>query len=301
VSHRATLWLALWSVYLIWGSTYLGIELAGETIPPIFAAGVRFLLAGLLMAGFVVWRGGLGLLRVSRAALGAAALVGVLLPGANALLFVAERDVPIGLASLIIGSVPLWLVLLRTCAGDRPKRAALAGTVAGFAGLAILVRPQGGATVGGLVLVLGSAIAWSVGSFVSGRLPMPANAFVATALEMISGGIVLLPLGIALALHDGESLDPGTFSSRSLAGFAYLVVFGSLIGFTAYVWLLGNAPIGTVATYAYVNPVVAIVLGAIVLDESITWPILLGAGLVLASVAVVIRDESEPIAEPVRE
>lgn len=289
---RGKVWLALWTVYLIWGSTYLGIELAGETIPPVFAAGVRFLLAGLLMAAFVLWRRGQAPFRVSRASLGSAALVGVLLPGANALLFIAERDVPIGLASLVIGSVPLWVVLLRSGAGDRPGRVAVAGTVVGFAGLALLVRPQGGATVAGLALVVASSVAWSLGSFLSPRLPLPQDALAATALEMLVGGAVLLPAGVALALVQGETLDPATFSGRSVGGFAYLVGFGSLVGFTAYVWLLGNAPIGTVATYAYVNPVVAILLGMIVLDEAVTWSIVAGACLVLASVAVVIRQES---------
>jgi drug/metabolite transporter (DMT)-like permease len=295
VSPRATLWLALWAVYLIWGSTYLGIALAGETIPPVFAAGARFVLAGLLMAGIVLWRRGWAPFRIGRAELASAAVVGLLLPGANAILFVAERDVPTGLASLVIGSVPLWIVLLRTIARDRPNTAAVAGTVVGFAGLALLVRPQGGATLGGMLLVLASAIAWSLGSFLSARLPLPADALAATTVEMLVGGLVLLPVGVALAVADGESLDPSTFSARSIGGFVYLVVFGSLIGYTAYVWLLANAPIGTVATYAYVNPIVAIALGALVLDEAITWTIAAGAVLVLASVAVVIRQDADAV------
>ena len=230
MSPRAKLWLALWAVYLIWGSTYLGIALAGETIPPVFAAGVRFVLAGLLMAALVLWRRGRAPFRIGRAEFVSAAVVGVLLPGANALLFVAERDVPTGLASLVIGSVPLWIVLMRTIARDRPNTAAIAGTAVGFAGLALLVRPQGGATVGGMLLVLGSAIMWSLGSFLSARLPLPADALAATTVEMLVGGLVLLPAGVALALAQGESLDPATFSARSIGGFVYLVVFGSLVG-----------------------------------------------------------------------
>ncbi len=295
MSPRAKLWLALWTVYLIWGSTYLGIALAGETIPPVFAAGVRFVVAGLLMAGLVLWRRGRAPFRIGRPELASAALIGLLLPGANAMLFVAERDVPTGLASLVIGSVPLWIVLLRTVARDRPNTAAIASTIVGFAGLALLVRPQGGATLGGMLLVLGSAIAWSVGSFLAARLPLPADALAATTVEMLAGGLVLLPLGVALAVAQGESLDPASFSARSIGGFVYLVVFGSLIAYTAYVWLLANAPIGTVATYAYVNPVVAIALGAIVLNEAITWTIAAGAVLVLASVAVVIRQDAEVV------
>jgi drug/metabolite transporter (DMT)-like permease len=289
MSHRARVWVALWTVYLIWGSTYLGIELAGETIPPLFAAGVRFMLAGLLMAGIAGWRRGFGVFRVTRAELASCALVGVLLPGANAVLFIAERHVPTGLSALIIGSVPLWVVLMRSATGDRPHASALAGVGLGFCGLVLLVRPSGGAPLWSLLLVVCSALMWATGSFLSSRLPLPGDSFAATALEMLAGGLVLLPLGLATT-HP----DFGAFSGRSIFGFFYLVTFGSLIGYTAYVWLLDNAPIQRVATYAYVNPVVAIGLGAVVLHEAITWTIGVGAAIVLASVAIVVRRETVP-------
>jgi drug/metabolite transporter (DMT)-like permease len=294
VSTRTRVWVALGSVYVIWGSTYLGIELAGETIPPLFAAGTRFVAAGLLMAGFTAWRRGPRALRVRPRELGAAVLVGALLPGANAILFVAERHVATGLSALIIGAVPLWIVVLRSATGDRPPPVALAGVVVGFAGLALLVRPSGGAPLWALLLVVTSSVLWAVGSFVSGRLPLPRDAFAATAYEMLGGGAILLPIG-ALATHPHLS----EISLRSAFGWTYLVTFGSLVGYTAYVWLLDNAPIGTVATYAYVNPVVAIALGALVLHESLTWTIGLGALLVLACVAVVVqREKSAPEATP---
>lgn len=289
-------WAALWAVYVIWGSTYLGIALTVETIPPIFATGVRYLLAGLLLAGWVIARRGRAPFRLRRNELATTVAVGGLLPGANGLLFVAERHVPIGLASLIIGSVPLWVVLQRLAWRDRPRRSSLAGTAAGFAGLAVLVRPAGGATIGAVLLVLGSAVAWSVGSMLSSRLPMPQDAFAATALEMLVGGVVLVPLGTVLAGRG--SLNPADFSSRSIGGFVYLVLVGSLVGFTAYVWLLANAPIGRVATYAYVNPVVAITLGVLVLHERLSWRILVGAAIVLASVAIVVRGEATAAVEP---
>lgn len=294
----ARTWLALSSVYVIWGSTYLGIALAGETIPPVFAAGVRFLLAGALMAGWVALRRGRAPFRIARRELASAVLVGVLLLGANAMLFVAERDVPIGLASLLIASVPLWIVLMRTVTGDRPSRIALVGVATGFAGVAVLVRPGGHATLGGILLVLASASIWATGSFLSSRLPLPTDAFVATALEMLAGGLLLLPLGVLLA--GDEPLGPAAWSGRSLAGLVYLVLIGSLVGYTAYVWLLGNVAIGTVATYAYVNPVVAIALGVLFLDERVTWQIGVGATVVLASVALVIREGGrvvDPFAE----
>ena len=289
MGHNTRVWVALWTVYVIWGSTYLGIELAGETIPPLFAVAVRFLVAGTLMAGFAAWRRGGRVLRVSRGEFGSAGLVGALLPGANAVLFIAERHVPTGLSALIIGSVPLWVVLLRTFAADRPPAAALAGVVVGFGGLGLLVRPSGGAPLWALLLVVCSAVMWAVGSFMSSRLPLPRDAFAATSLEMLAGGLLLLPIALATT-HPHFS----QFSGRSIFGFVYLVTFGSLLGYTAYVWLLDNAPIGKVATYAYVNPVVAIALGAIVLHESLTWTIGAGAVLVLACVALVIRYESVP-------
>jgi drug/metabolite transporter (DMT)-like permease len=297
---RGRAWLALATVYLIWGSTYLGIELTGETIPPLFAVGVRFVLAGLLMTGVTVWLRGAGALQVTRAQLGSVVLIGALLPGANAVLFIAERHVPTGLSSLIIGSVPLWLVVLRTLTGDRPPRAALVAVGAGFCGLVLLVRPSGSAPLWSLLIVVGSALMWASGSFLSSKLPMPGDAFAAAALEMLAGGAILLPIGLATTHpHFSE------FSARSIGGFFYLVTFGSVLGYTAYVWLLDNAPLGTVATYAYVNPIVAIALGAIVLHEKLTWTIGLGALLVLACVAVVVRRESaaeppppEPAAPP---
>jgi drug/metabolite transporter (DMT)-like permease len=287
MSHRAKVWVALGTIYLIWGSTYLGIELTGETIPPVFGAAIRFLLAGVLMAAIAAVRRGPGVFRMSRAGLASCVLVGVLLPGANAMLFIAERHVPTGLSSLIIGSVPLWVVLLRTLTGDRPPLAALAGVGLGFGGLVLLVRPSGGAPLWAMLLVVGSAVTWATGAFLSGRLPLPSDSFAATAVEMLAGGLVLLPFALATT-HPHF----GSFSGRSIGGFVYLVTVGSLIGYTAFVWLLDNAPIQRVATYAYVNPVVAIGLGALVLHESITWSIGLGAAIVLASVAIVVRRET---------
>jgi drug/metabolite transporter (DMT)-like permease len=289
VSHRARVWVALGTIYTIWGSTYLGIELAGETIPPLFAAGTRFVAAALLMLAFTAWRRGGHVLRVAPRELASCVLIGALLPGANAMLFIAERHVPTGLSSLIIGSVPLWVVLLRTLTGDRPPLASLAGVLVGFGGLVLLVRPNGGAPLWSLLLVVCSAVTWATGSFISRRLPMPRDTFAATAYEMLAGGAILLPIGLATT-HPHFS----DFSARSGFGWLYLVSFGSIIGYTAYVWLLDNVPIGKVATYAYVNPVVAIALGVIVLHESLTWTIGLGAVLVLACVAVVVRRESIP-------
>lgn len=292
VSHRAQVWVALWTVYIVWGSTYLGIELAGETIPGVFGAGVRFTLVGLIMFGIVAWHRGSGALRIGRSELASAAVVGLLLPGANAVLFVTEQHVPIGLTSLIIASVPLWVLLLRLAVGERPDRVASLGLLVGFAGIAVLVRPGGGSgPLGYLLLTVAAAISWAVGSFLSPRMAVPRDALVASGYETLIGGVVLAVIGLATTAP--SRLDPSGWSTRSIFGLVYLILVGSVVGYTAYAWLLGNAPLGQVATYAYVNPVVAIALGVIVLDEQLTLRVVLGALLILAAVAIVVRRESE--------
>jgi drug/metabolite transporter (DMT)-like permease len=284
VSLRGKTWTALVTVYLVWGSTYLGIYYAGKTIPPLFAASTRFMTAGALMAGVVLLRG--GTLRISRTAFRSVVIIGILLPGANAVLFVAERNVPTGLASLIIASVPLWLALLRLLGGERMPWQVLAGVGVGFAGVAILAQPSGDAKTWGIALCVLSALMWSTGSFLSARLTMPANPFAATAYEMAAGGLVLFPI----SLFTVHGLHPST---QSIVGWLYLVTFGSIIGYTAYTWLLANAPLGLVSTYAYVNPVVAITLGVLFLGEALTWRLLIGAAIVVVAVAIVVRREPQ--------
>ncbi len=284
MSLRGKTWTALVTVYLVWGSTYLGIYYAGKTIPPLFAASTRFMTAGALMAGVVLLRG--GTLRISRAAFRSVVIIGILLPGANAVLFVAERNVPTGLASLIIASVPLWLALLRLLGGERMPWQVLAGVGVGFAGVAILAQPSGDAKTWGIALCVLSALMWSTGSFLSARLTMPANPFAATAYEMFAGGLIMFPI----SLFTVHGLHPST---QSIVGWLYLVTFGSIIGYTAYTWLLANAPLGLVSTYAYVNPVVAITLGVLFLGEALTWRLLIGAAIVVVAVAIVVRREPQ--------
>jgi drug/metabolite transporter (DMT)-like permease len=276
-------------VYIVWGSTYLAIAVAGETIPPLFAVSTRFVAAGAIMSALVVRRG--GTMRYPRREIGACILIGLLLPGANAVLFFAEQNVPTGLASLIIASVPLWVVLLRLLARERLPAAALAGVGVGFVGVAVLARPSGGATGWGIALCVISAVMWSVGSVLSARLRMPADPFAATAWEMLGGGIAMLPLGLATL----GSFSPST---SSVLAWVYLVTIGSIVGYTAYVWLLASAPIGLVSTYAYVNPVVAIVLGVLFRGEHLSWQLLLGAVIVVAAVALVVRQEPPAATHP---
>jgi drug/metabolite transporter (DMT)-like permease len=281
VTANGRIWVALGTVYVLWGSTYLGIAYAGETIPPLFAASTRFIAAGALMAVIVKLRG--GSLRVERRVLGSVILIGCLLPGANAILFFAERHVPTGLAALMFASVPLWLAAMRLSRERLPWQM-LAGIGLGFAGVAVLARPTGGADAWGIGLVLLAAFMWATGSYLSSRIPMPDDPFAATSLEMLAGGLVMLPF----SLFTVHGLSP---SAASIAGWAYLVTFGSLLGFSAYVWLLANAPLGLVSTYAYVNPVVAISLGVIFRGEELTWRLLIGAAIVIVAVATVVRQE----------
>jgi drug/metabolite transporter (DMT)-like permease len=290
VSHGAKVWTALWTVYVVWGSTYLAIAIVVETMPPLLAVSVRFIAAGSLL-GLWCWLRRPGALRVSWRAVAAATVIGLLLPGANAVLFFAERTVPTGLASLIIASVPLWVVLLQLGARVPVPRLAVVGVASGFAGVAVLLHPEGGATTTGLLLCIVSALMWSLGSFLSGRLPLPADPFAATAYEMLAGGLVMLPLGLATASYGG-------WSAGSIAAWVYLVTIGSVLGYTAYVWLLGNAPLGTVSTYAYVNPVVAILLGFLFRDEHLTVRIAVGAAIVVAAVAVVVRADAPAAGRP---
>ena len=284
MSKNAKIWIALVTVYVIWGSTYLGIYYAGKTIAPLFAVSTRFITAGALMTLIVVVVRH-GSLRMARRELMSCAVVGCLLPGANAILFFAERNVPTGLASLIIASVPLWVLVLRLGVGrERLPWPVLAGVGVGFAGVAVLAQPSGGAKAYGIALCVLSALMWSTGSFLSSRLPMPADPFAATAVEMLTGGFVMLPFAVFTVHHFAPS-------DQSIIGWIYLVTFGSIIGYTAYVWLLANAPLGLVSTYAYVNPVVAITLGVIFRGESLTWRLLIGAAIVVVSVATVVRRE----------
>ena len=282
MSRNGKVWTALITVYVIWGSTYLGIAVAGETIPPLFAASTRFITAGALMAGVVRLRG--GSLRVSRRAFVSCVVIGALLPGANAVLFFAERNVPTGLTSLIIASVPLWVVVLRLAGRERLRWPALVGVAIGFGGVAVLAHPSGGATAWGIGLCVISALMWSTGTVLSARLTMPTDPFAATAYEMLAGGLLMLPISV-FTVHD---FSP---SRSSILGWIYLVTFGSIVGYSAYVWLIASAPLGLVSTYAYVNPIVAIMLGVAFRGEHLTWRLLIGAVIVVAAVALVVRRE----------
>ena len=287
------IWTGLWIVYLVWGSTYLAIRLVVETVPPFLSAGGRFMIAGAAMLAFLAWRRGSSVLRPARRQLVSCLAVGVLLMGANAVVSVAEVDVPSSMAALLIASVPLWVILYRRVLGDRVAAVSVIAVLIGFAGVAILLLPgkqTGGAPLLALLTCVAAAAMWAGGSVASTRLVLPRDPFVSGGWQMLLGGGVCLLTG-ALVGELGD-FQPAEFSSRSLVAFAYLVVFGSWLAFTAYAWLLQNAPVSRVATYAYVNPVVAIALGWAILDEAVTATTFAGAAVIVASVAAVVRTES---------
>jgi drug/metabolite transporter (DMT)-like permease len=288
-------WAALGAIYLIWGSTYLAIRLMVETVPPALGAGARFVLAGGAMLGLLAVRGGgLARVRVTRTELLWCGVVGSLLAaGGNGLVTIAERDVPSGLAALLIASEPLWIVLLRSATRDRVAGPTFAGVALGFVGVGILLLPGGrpdDVPIGMALLIVVAAVSWALGSFLSPRVELPRDPLASTAWSLLIGGVILVAGG-ALA-GEGTDLDVGAFSAKSIAAFAYLVVVGSVIAFSCYSWLLANAPISQVSTYAYVNPVIAVILGAVFLSEQVSLVTVAGMALVLASVAVIVRHEA---------
>lgn len=290
---------ALAIVYVVWGSTYLGIRVVVEEMPPLTAMGARFVAAGLLL-GLVLKLRGVDL-RVTRAELLGAALLGLMLPLlGNGLVAIGEsKGTPSGVAALLVAAVPLWVVAYRFAGGDRPRGWSVLGVLLGFVGLAWLVlggRDQGDVPLVGAAFVLAASGFWAFGSWVQPRLTLPKDPFVLAVHEMWTGGVLMVGLGLAV----GEAPTPFEYDARTWLAWLYLVVAGSMLGFSAYVWLLANAPIGLVATYAYVNPVVAFFLGWLLLDEPITSAVLVGGMMIVAAVAVVITAERprEPAEDP---
>jgi drug/metabolite transporter (DMT)-like permease len=287
--------VALLVVYVVWGSTYLGIRVVVKEAPPFLGMGSRFFTAGVLLGLLVSLKGGVRRLRVSRRELLGCAAVGLLLPVlGNGLVSVGEaHGAPSGVTALLIASAPLMIAIFRFASGDRPRPLSVLGLLLGFAGLAYLVvvgRHAGGADrvpIGAALIVLFASTCWAFGSWVQPRLTLPRDAFVMTVHEMWTGGLVMLVVGTL----SGERFDLASYSAKTFVAWGYLVVFGSMVAFSAYVWLLGNAPISLVATYAYVNPVVAVALGALILDEPITGAVLVGGAVIVASVAIVISVE----------
>jgi drug/metabolite transporter (DMT)-like permease len=285
-------WAALLIVYVVWGSTYLAIRVVVESMPPFLASGIRFGTAGIVLAALLLLRGGVSRLRVTRSELAGSALIGVLLLCiGNAMVSVGEITVPSGVAALVIGIVPLVVLLLRFLTGERVPLIALLGVGVGFCGLAVLAVPgglDGSIDATGLLILVIASTSWAIGSFLSRRVPLPRDPFVSTTYQLFSACVAL----VLVSAVSGQLSEPFQPSTASVVALIYLITFGSLIAYTAYTWLLQHAPLTRVATYAYVNPVVAVFLGAIILNEKITPTIAVGALLIVASVAFTIWAES---------
>jgi drug/metabolite transporter (DMT)-like permease len=279
------------AVYIVWGSTYLAIRFAVETMPPFLMAGVRFLVAGSVLYAFRRLHGDPPPVRLEWRS---AAIVGFfLLVGGNGSVVWAEQRVPSGIAALLVGSAPLWMVLLDSlrAGGRRPGGWAILGVVLGFAGIAILVGPAQLIGIEGSVDLLGAgaltlaAFSWAVGSLYNRSAQLPASPLLGTGMEMLMGGLGLTLLGTLTG--EWGRLDIAAIAPRSWWGLVYLIVFGSWVGFAAYTWLLRVAPTTLVSTYAYVNPLVAILVGNWLAAEPITLRVLVAAAIIVGSVAVI--------------
>jgi drug/metabolite transporter (DMT)-like permease len=290
---RTAVIAALAAVYIIWGSTYLAIRFAVETLPPFLMAAVRFLVAGGLLYG---WRRARGVPAPTAAQWRAATVVGgLMLLGGNGGVVWAEQWIESGTAALIVATVPLWMVLLDWLRpGGRPPRAMVwAGIVVGLAGVGLLFGGSDNGemyTAGWVVLILAS-VSWAVGSLYSRTMALP-PALLATGMQMLAGGALLLVVGVAAGELRG--LDPAAFSTRSILSLLYLIVFGALVGYSAYVWLLRVTAPAVASTYAYVNPVVAVFLGWLLAGEALTLRIMLASTVIVGAVALITRAARRP-------
>jgi len=290
ISLRLQIALAFLAIYTIWGSTYLAIRIAIETIPPFLMAGVRFLIAG---AALYLWTRLRGAPSPTRPNWKAATVVGgLLLLGGNGGVVWAEQTVPSGLTAVLITTVPLWMALLEWKRYDRTRPALpiVFGLILGFTGVVLLVGPQelAGSSainrVGATVLILAS-LSWAIGSLYSRKAPLPSSPLQSTAMEMLAGGLLLSAAG--LVSQEWVGFQPSEASLRSIVAFAYLTVFGSLIGFTSYIFLLKATTAAKVSTYAYVNPIIAIILGWAIAQEELTLRTMVAAAIIVAAVVVI--------------
>lgn len=288
--------LALGTIYLVWGSTYLAIRVMVEDIPPLLGAGLRFVVAGGILYAWVALRRPPSSRRITRSQLAAAAVVGVLLMfGGNGMVTLAEQEVPSGLAALLIASEPLWVILLRAGVGrERVPGTTLLSIAIGFVGVALLVLPADrpeDAPLGWSLLVVLAAVLWAAGSFAASRMDRPADLLTTTAWQMLLGGGFMTAVG--LAAGEAGQVQLAEISLDSAAAFVFLILVGSIAAFTAYNWLLQHVAISTVSTYAFVNPVIAVLLGWLILSEEITAFVVAGTAVIVAAVAFVVLSAAE--------
>jgi len=300
------IWLGLLVLYVVWGSTYLGIAIAVESIPPFLMAAVRFSIAGAVLMGWSIARAGGSFVAPSRREWRDSIIVGALLLGGGmGMVAFGEQTIPSGITALLVALMPVWVAIFgRVLLGERLPWLAGVGIVVGFVGVAILVGPTilgqtGALDPVGLAAIIISPIAWSLGSlYASHRATLPRQPLVATGAQMLAGGAVL----VVMAALGGEfgRFDPTAVSRDSVAALVYLTVVGSLLAFTAYGWLLRVAPLPFIATYAYVNPVVAVILGAIVLHEPIDPRTLVAGAVIVGAVALIVTARGRMTAPAVR-
>jgi drug/metabolite transporter (DMT)-like permease len=288
-TSTARIWAALLALYVVWGSTYLAIRVAVDTLPPFLMAGVRHLVAGIVLYAFAIRRGDRVGDRPTRAGWRAAVVVGgALLLGGNGGVVWAEQYVSSGLAALFVSTLPIWMALLdRVFYGQPIVPRVLAGLVLGFGGVALLVGrvETGGAEPWSALVLLGASLAWASGSLYARTAPLPRRPMVGTAMQMLAGSVWLL--AASLVAGEPARVQADMFTPQAVFAVVYLTFVGSLIGFTAYIWLLGVAPVSLVSTYAYVNPVVAVLLGWVVLDEPITSRLVVAGAAIVLAVALI--------------
>jgi drug/metabolite transporter (DMT)-like permease len=289
---KTKIWIALLALYIVWGSTYLAIRFAVETIPPFFHAGIRFLVSGAIL---VIWRRAAGDPMPTRKQWISLAIIGnLLLLGGNGLVSWAEQTIPSGIAALIIGAIPLFLVVTEAFrpGGMKPNRWTFVGLFFGFIGIFILVGPEelmGGSHLDpfGVAALLMACFFWSLGSVYSKHGDLPKSSLMSTGGQMLMGSIGLFAVSLATGELAGWQIADVT--AKSALGLVYLISAGSLIGFVSYGWLLQNAPISLVATYAYVNPIVAVLLGNLFANESLEPRVWLAAAIIVGSVMFINR------------
>jgi drug/metabolite transporter (DMT)-like permease len=289
------IWLPLVSLWLLWGSTYLGVAIVVEVLPPLLSTGLRLIAGCLLLGTGLVLFKGPGVLRITRVELAYSALMGVSLLGMGlGTVALAERFVPSGITALVVSGIPLWIVLLRLRSGDRPATLTLAGVGVGIAGLTFMLLPGGTVPRTGSdadvvfwsIAVLCGSLSWAYFSWRSTGYCLPKNSLVTSTYELLSGGLFTLGIGAIT----GERLDLQGMTTAAWSAWIWLAV-ASALGFAAFSWLLANVPLSLVSTYAYVNPAIAVLLGVLILGEALTRDVLIGLTVVLGGVILVIRGE----------
>ena len=301
---KTKIWIALLALYIVWGSTYLAIRFSVETIPPFLHAALRFLISGAIL---FIWRRMAGDPAPTLSNWKSTAIVGAaLLLGGNGLVAWAEQSVPSGIAALMISTSPFWLVLFESlrAGGSKPTWRSIAGLIVGFAGVFILIGPaeitggEGSFDTFGIILLLLAPLFWSLGSIYARGADMPKSTLIGTGMEMLTGAVALFIVSLVKGELNGFSFE--LVSMRSWLGLAYLITFGSLVGFVSYGWLLHNAPVSLMSTYAYVNPVVAVFLGNLFADEPLNARILIASAIIIGSVIFInsarqSRVKTEPL------